>query len=77
MGGIIIEGYVDGTVGGRRAIWRQSTALIERFIAKEKLVGQTVRVQLGPRVIKWPRPRPFPGIPVPHLHHRGQRQPAR
>jgi hypothetical protein len=72
MGGIIIEGSCDGTCGGRRGLWRQSTVLIERFIKREKLTAQTVRVHLGKELVRWPRPHPFPGIPAPHLHHRSK-----
>jgi hypothetical protein len=71
MGGVIIEGKVwDGTRGGDMMLWKESSVLITRFINKEKLVGQ--RLRLYQDKVRIRIPKPFPGIPVPHLHYKGK-----
>ncbi len=67
MGGVIIDGKIwDGARGMKMMLWRESAALITRFIAKEKLVGNRLQFYLGKKRIG--PPIPFPGIPEPHLH---------
>jgi len=71
MAGRIFEGYVvDGINGGRRGLWKETSTLVERFIAREKLDGYRLRLYQARTPIKLP-PR-FPGIPAPHLHQGGK-----
>jgi hypothetical protein len=71
MGIIIVDGYVvDGTHGGRRGIWRDFSALVSRFIEKEKLVP--IRLRLFADNTRVKLPHRFPGIPEPHLHYQGK-----
>jgi hypothetical protein len=71
MGVIIVDGWVvDGTHGGRRGIWREFSALVGRFIEKEKLVPIRLRLMADKTSIKLPQR--FPGIPEPHLHYQGK-----
>ncbi len=71
MGGIIFEGHVENGIScEKRKLWKETSFLVDRFIAKEKLTDIKLRLYQDKIHIKIPPP--FPGIPVPHLHRGGK-----
>jgi hypothetical protein len=56
--------------GGKWMLWKDAVRIIDRFIKAEKL--KPVRIGLWRENKRIPLQRPFPGIPVPHVHYGGR-----